>query len=125
MVKILLAQGKSVIIDATNLFPFLRMKWGNIADEYKVDKEIVWMDTDVKECWRRNVLRKKKDRVPREAFDRMAKAFIYPDGGTRIAGGSIRSKAEATSEEGFKVRRIKGEAPDPRKADAHGDQSKV
>ena len=95
MARLILSQGKSVAIDATNLFTFLRTKWGRLADEYGASKELVFMDVSPDECWRRNIRRPKGDRVPRKAFDRMVGAFCPPD----VNG--------AAKEEGFRFRRVK------------------
>jgi predicted kinase len=94
MARMIFLQGKSVAIDATNLFPFLRRKWAAMADEYGAAKEVVWMDIDPEECWKRNIGRPKKDRVPRAAFDRMARAFCKPD-------------AAVYDDDGFRIRRVR------------------
>lgn len=95
MAQLILAQGKSVAIDATSIFTFVRRKWGIIANDYNVShKEMIWMDVAPEVCWKRNMKRAKGDRVPREAFERMATAFQIPD------------KAECEID-GFKLRRIK------------------
>ena len=99
MARLILSQGKDVAVDATNLFPFLREKWGRMAGEYGADMELVYMDVSPVECWRRNQHRPKADRVPREAFDRMVAAFCPPE-----HNGSHRGQATS---DGFRFRRVR------------------
>jgi protein phosphatase len=94
MAHLILAQGKSVAIDATSIFSFVRRKWGTIADQYDAAKELIWLDVPEEVCWKRNLKRGKKKQVPRSAFDRMSRAFQAPD----------KDECEA---DGFKLRRIK------------------
>ena len=92
MAHLILAQGKSVAIDATSIFSFVRQKWAGIADQYNISKEIVWLDVPADVCWKRNIKRAKKDRVPKSAFERMARAFQVPDKKTcEIDGFKLRT----------------------------------
>ena len=54
MVTILLHQGKSVILDATNLRYEVRRPYWDIAKEFGARTEIVWVRTPVLQCLKRN-----------------------------------------------------------------------
>jgi len=73
MTRLLLDQGKSVIIDATNINNYSRDVWIRLAREYKTKIRIVWIKTGIVECLKRN---KKADRnVPEEVITGMALHF--------------------------------------------------
>ena len=78
MVRILLDQKKSVIIDATNLTFFSRGDWIRIANEYGAKVRIVWIKTSIRECKRRNRKSTKGNKLPSEVIDRMASVFENP-----------------------------------------------
>lgn len=84
--RMLCSQGKNVIIDSTGLTIGIRNEWVNMAKEYKYKTKIVFIDTPIEECYKRNAKREKP--VPQEAYDRMINCFqkpiknIYRDGDT-------------------------------------------
>lgn len=76
MTRLLLDQGKNVIIDATNINNYSRDVWIRLAREYKAKIRIVWIKTSVKECIKRN---KKIDvKVPEDIIIRFAGHFENP-----------------------------------------------
>ena len=78
MIKLLLDQGKSVIVDATSINEFSRDKLIRIARKYGLKTKIVWIKTSVAECKRRNEKTPKGKKVPYEVIDRMANNFEDP-----------------------------------------------
>jgi len=78
MTKLLLEQGKSVIIDATNINYSSRQQWYDIALEYKAKIKIIWVKTSLKECKERNEKSPEGERLPEEVLDRMAESFEDP-----------------------------------------------
>ena len=78
MARLLLEQGKSVIIDATNVTYVSRQCWIKMAQEYGVKTKIVWLKTSVKVCKSRNEKSKEGQKVTNEVIDRMASMFDNP-----------------------------------------------
>jgi len=78
-VRLLLDQGKSVIVDATNLSFKRRDPWIKMAQEFDIKLRIVWIKTSLKVCKARNVKGKIDQKVPVEVLDRMALSFENPD----------------------------------------------
>ena len=76
MSRLLLEQGKSVIIDATNLTEFSRADWIKLAKQYDAKVKIVWLKTSLKECIRRNDKRERE--VPTNTIINMAMFFEDP-----------------------------------------------
>jgi predicted kinase len=76
--RVLLAQGRHVIIDATHLTVGSRSQWVRIAGEVGVPIRCVWSNTPVEECKRRNALRDDGRRVPDDVMDRMVESFQPP-----------------------------------------------
>lgn len=86
MVRLLLSQGKSVIIDATNLNYETRKTWFDIAIANKVKYDLVWIKTPLKECIKRNNGSARK--VPEDILVRMALIFENP-GESNVNGNLI------------------------------------
>jgi len=78
MVRLLLEQNKSVIIDATNLTYSRRDCWVRIAKEYGIKLQIVWIKTSLEVCKRRNAKSKEGSKVPYEVLEKMASIFENP-----------------------------------------------
>jgi predicted kinase len=78
MIKLLLDQGKSVIVDATSINEFSRDKLIKIARKRGLKSRVVWIKTSVKECKRRNKKSPEGKKVPEEVIDRMARGFEDP-----------------------------------------------
>jgi predicted kinase len=78
-VRLLLDQGKSVIIDATNLTFKQREPWIRMAQEFDIKLRIVWIKTSLKICKIRNDKSEVNRKVPVEVLDRMALSFENPD----------------------------------------------
>ena len=78
MVKLILEQGKNVLIDATNLNFVSREMWYRIAVDYKANIRVVWVKTSLKECRKRNANSPKDERLSDVVLDRMAWMFENP-----------------------------------------------
>jgi len=78
MVKLLLEQDKSVIIDATNITSASRYKWIKIAESYKAKVKIVFFKTSLKVCLRRNEKSKAGQKLPEKVINNMAIWFEDP-----------------------------------------------
>ena len=78
MIKLLLDQGKSVIVDATSVNDFSRDKLISIARKRGLKIIIVWIKTSAAECKRRNNKDLDGKKVPDEVIDRMAAHFEDP-----------------------------------------------
>ena len=76
-VRLLLKQGKNVIINSTALTQSIRNEWISIGDEYNYDIKIVWIKTPLKECLKRNRQRIRK--VPDSVIASMDCIFQIPD----------------------------------------------
>ena len=60
MVRMLLEQGKNVILDSTCLPEFIRNEWIKLASDYCADITVVHVTTDLKTCIKRDKMRGKK-----------------------------------------------------------------
>ena len=78
MAKLLLDQGKSVIIDATSINDFSRNKFILIARKRGLKTKIVWVKTSLAECKRRNNKSPEGKKLPDDVIDRMAMNFEDP-----------------------------------------------
>lgn len=75
--RMLLSQGKNVIINATNLTHQIRMDWIRIGNEYNANTTIVWKDETLTTSLSRNAERI-DDKVPETAILSMFKTFEPP-----------------------------------------------
>ena len=76
MVKMLLIQGKSVVLDATNLTVSRRKEWIDLAKDNGADAVAVFLDTPFEECVKRN---EDRDRVvPMDVMERMRDTLEIP-----------------------------------------------
>lgn len=78
MAKLILEQGKNVLIDATNLNYSTREQWYRIALDYKAKIRVVWVKTSLKECKERNRKSPEGERLPEDVLERMATMFENP-----------------------------------------------
>jgi predicted kinase len=78
MAKLILEQGKNVLIDATNLNYSTREQWYRIALDYKANIRVVWVKTSLKECKERNRKSPEGERLPEDVLERMAIMFENP-----------------------------------------------
>ena len=67
-----LDEGKSIVIDNTNLTPWVRQKWITFAASYGIVAEVWEAPTDIWECIERDSKREGKARVGRAVIERMA-----------------------------------------------------
>jgi len=74
LIILLMVQKKDIILDATNLHVYTRSKNIPLAQEHRYKTKLVWLNTDVKECLKRNDTSKNK-KVPKEAMKRMCDVF--------------------------------------------------
>ena len=79
MVRILLEQGHSVVLDSTALLFQFRREWKNLAESYGAEYSVVYFETPLSECLRRNKLREKNKRVPKDVLVRMSVQLEIPD----------------------------------------------
>jgi len=85
MASLLLEQGKNVIIDATNIFPYTRSPWRQIAEKNNAIVNIIWVYTDkdilqnLINILERNHLSNEDDKLPIEVLERMANSFVTPN----------------------------------------------
>ena len=78
MAKLILEQGKNVLIDATNLnFP-TRDHWYRIADSYNAKIRVVWIKTSLEECKKRNKKSPIGDKLPEKVLEGMTTIFQNP-----------------------------------------------
>lgn len=84
MAILLLKQGKSVIIDATNITENARMSYYPIARKFNASVKIVWVyisedkSENLKECLIRNAKSPDGERLPEDALTRMSAFFETP-----------------------------------------------
>jgi predicted kinase len=78
MAKILLEQKRSIIIDATNLLPFMRNTWRTMAQKYGAKIELVLLDVPLAVCIKRNNTRSKSKRVPITVLKQFNDIFVPP-----------------------------------------------
>jgi len=94
MAKLLLEQGKNVLIDATNLNGSTRDQWYRIADRYGAKIKIIWIKTSLEECQKRNAKSPKDERLPKEALNGMARIFQNPTEDSKNYGRKISKIVE-------------------------------
>ena len=78
MAKLILEQGKSVLIDATHTTWGSRTAWIRIAKQYNAEVEIVWIKTSLDECLERNEKSEDGQKLPEDVIERMATNFVDP-----------------------------------------------
>ena len=77
MIRLLMIQKKDVIINATNLFPWLRREWLCLAYELNYKAKMVLIDTPIEVCMKRN--KKESHKVPLDKMMLINSAFIKPE----------------------------------------------
>ena len=75
--KMLLCQGKNIIINSTGVTIGIRNEWANMAKKYGYRTKVVFFDVDVATCHKRN-RKRKENRVPDEVIVRMAGLLHVP-----------------------------------------------
>lgn len=78
MVRLLLKQKKSVIIDATNIRRGWRAEWRTLAEECGARTRIVFIDAPLEVCLERNRTSKVGERLPVRKLREMAAGFADP-----------------------------------------------
>ena len=68
MIKAYLIRGKNIVVDATNTTDKTLKKYKKLANEYNYKFEVIFIDTNYKICFDRNI---GKDAVPDAVIDRM------------------------------------------------------
>lgn len=76
MVRTLLIQGFTIIVDATNTTKERRSMWRQIAKDFNLTLNIYWVDTPASVCHDRNEL---IERLNPAVIDRMANQFEPPE----------------------------------------------
>ena len=76
--RLLLKQGKNVIINSTGLTGFIRNEWISMGEEYNCDIKIVWVKTSLRECLKRNRQRSKYKVVPNDVITSLSRIFQEP-----------------------------------------------
>jgi len=74
LIILLMVQKKDIILDATNLYLHTRLKYIPLAREHNYKTRLVWLNTDVEECLKRNKNSKDK-KVPLDAMNSMCQTF--------------------------------------------------
>jgi len=74
LIILLMVQKKGIILDACNLYVHTRLKYISLAREHGYKTRLVWLNTDVKECLKRNKNSKDK-KVPLDAMKSMCQSF--------------------------------------------------
>jgi predicted kinase len=77
--RLLLKQGKNIVIDSTALMRFMRSEWKSIADQYGASTILVYFDVSYDTCYKRNIKRDKSTMVPDEAMIRLLSIFEKPN----------------------------------------------
>ena len=77
-IRVCLAQDRSVILDGTNLHPFVRMKYIELAKESNVDVGCVWVQTPIEVCVERNKVSEEGQKLPEDALIGKAETFEKP-----------------------------------------------
>jgi len=75
---LLMKQKKDIIMDATNITPYVRSKNLPLVEKYGYKTKLVWINTDIDECLKRNKL-SEKNKVPMEAMEGMCGMFQEVD----------------------------------------------
>ena len=78
MARLILEQGKDVLIDATNTDFSSRGKFLSIAKELDCDVRIVWIKTSIQVCLNRNAKSDADNKLPDGIIEGMAKRFQDP-----------------------------------------------
>jgi len=78
MVKILLDQGKDIIVDATNLNFDTRNKWYRIAKSFNAKVKIVLVPTSLEQCKINNSNSPEDERLPEKVLEGMDMIFEDP-----------------------------------------------
>lgn len=76
MIKAHLSAGRNVVVDNTHFNPRHQQRLEAIAKEFNADFEVMFIDTPLEECIKRN--RKRTDSVPMEAILNMYRKYIAP-----------------------------------------------
>lgn len=76
--RLMLSQGKSIIIDSTATRSFIREEWRSIANEFNANCKIVYIKVSKETCLKRNTLRPEGKRVPDDVIERMFVEFQDP-----------------------------------------------
>ena len=105
--KLLLEQGKNILIDATNLNFHTRDQWYQIAKSYEANIRIIWLKTSLKECKERNLKSPEGEKLPEGVLDRMASIFENPTEDVLIKE-AYNIKIVEISKKGCKKGRISG-----------------
>ena len=95
LVRLLLEQGKSVVIDSTGLLYSFRKEWKNIGSTYGAVYSIVLVNTSYEKCIKLNRKRPEGKRVPDEVIIRMAGQLEYPQEFEWYYDGFKRTKIKA------------------------------
>lgn len=77
MARLLLSQGKNVLINSTAVALSIRKDWVKLAKEYNYQTKIIFFDTPYEVCYTRNNKRT-TNQVPEEAMTRM-KHLLYAE----------------------------------------------
>ena len=73
-VLLLAQQKKNIILDAVSMSSYIRNKYIELVKPYDYKTKIVWINTDIKECIKRNKISKDK-KVPEDVIQSMSIAF--------------------------------------------------
>lgn len=76
MIKAHLSVGRNVVVDDTNFDPERQQRLSQLAGEYGADFRVLFIDTPLEECIKRN--RERANSVPMEAILGMYKKYIAP-----------------------------------------------
>ena len=76
MIKAHLSAGRNVVVDNTHFNPKHQQRLEAIAKEFNADFEVLFIDTPLEECIKRN--RKRTDSVPMEVILNMYNKYIAP-----------------------------------------------
>jgi predicted kinase len=79
IVRLLLSQGKSVVLDSTATTYDLRCSWRKVTNEFCAVYSIVVLTTPVDVCLKLNSKRPEGKKVPDEVINRMNAAYHDPD----------------------------------------------
>jgi predicted kinase len=78
MTRLLLDQGKDVIIDATNTTFASRGRFISIARGLGLKTQVIWLQTSIKTCLKRNSKSNKDNKLPDGVIESMAERFEDP-----------------------------------------------
>jgi len=78
MVRMLLEQGKDVIVDATNSTKSRRVRWIIMARSFDIKMRTIWIQTPLLECLKRNEKSPEDHKVPEDMIRRMDENFVPP-----------------------------------------------